>query len=521
MSDADVDATNTSGVTPVPSIPPSPPVPPVEAGAEADDSEGAAGGVLARPYRALTLGCVSTVLLIAFEAMAVGTAMPAAAESLDGVALYAFAFSAFFTTSLLGMAVSGQWCDRSGPLPPVVAGVVAFSGGLLLSGAAQSMWVFVAGRAVQGAAGGLVIVALYVTVRRAYPERLRPAALASFSAAWVVPSMVGPVVSGTVTERLGWRWVFLSMTVLVVLPLLVMLPALRRQAPGPTEGEDRGRLDWRRLRLALAVALGAGLLQFGGQELRWLSLLPAAVGVALLAPSALRLLPRGTFRAARGMPAAILLRGLVSCAYMVAQTFLPLLLVTERGLTPTEAGLALVASGIAWAAGAQIQSRSRFERHRYVLVVMGAVLIAVGIALLPTALAGAVPVWTPAVVLAVGALGMGLVVSSVAVVVLRLSEPSQAGNNVASLQLCDSLSNVVMLTVAGTLFAALGGDTTAAAEAGHGAGADVGAAGETATSIGAAPFTVVYALAAAVALLAVVVASRLRVASPPRQAEPR
>ncbi|MGP3970268.1 MFS transporter [Streptomyces sp. 6N223] len=482
MTRADVDATNTSR-----RLPRTP-----------------RESVLSKPYRALTLGCVSTILLIAFEAMAIGTAMPAAAEALDGLSLYAFAFSAFFTTSLLGMAVSGQWCDRTGPLGPVTAGIAAFSGGLLLSGAAQTMWMFVAGRAAQGLGGGLVIVALYVTVRRAYPEHLRPAALAAFSAAWVVPSMTGPVIAGTVTEHLGWRWVFLGITVLVVLPLLVMLPALRAQAGGPPEGAGSApaRFDLRRLRPAGAVALGAGLLQLGGQELRWLSLLPAGLGLALLAPAAVRLMPRGTFRAARGLPSAILLRALVSAAYYTTQSFLPLMLISQRGLSYTAAGLALVVSGLLWATGAQLQSRPRLERHRYRLVSLGTVLICCGVALVPAVLVDAVPVWTPAVVLSLGALGMGMVVASVGVVVLRLSEPEEAGGNIAALQAADSLSNAVMLTIVGTAFAALGGGT-----AGAGAGAGHGA--EATSAVGPEAFLAVYALAAVAGALAILVGRRV------------
>ncbi len=177
--------------------------------------EGAADSVLAVPFRALTLGIVSVVLLIAFEATAVGTAMPVAAEELNGVSLYAFAFSAFFTTSLLGMTVSGQWADRRGPLPPLAAGIVAFACGLVTAGTAQVMGVFVLGRAVQGIGGGLVIVALYVAIGRAYPERLRPSAMAAMAASWVVPAIVGPLIAGTVTQQLGWRWVFLGIPVLV------------------------------------------------------------------------------------------------------------------------------------------------------------------------------------------------------------------------------------------------------------------------------------------------------------------
>lgn len=72
------------------------------------------GGVFGPAYRTLSIGIISVIFLIAFEATAVGTAMPVAARELDGIALYAFAFSAYFTTSLFGMVLSGQWADRQG-----------------------------------------------------------------------------------------------------------------------------------------------------------------------------------------------------------------------------------------------------------------------------------------------------------------------------------------------------------------------------------------------------------------------
>ncbi|MGW1927031.1 MFS transporter, partial [Streptomyces massasporeus] len=98
------------------------------------------GSVLDPAHRALSIGMVSVVLLIAFEATAVGTAMPVAARELNGIPLYAFAFSAYFTTSLFAMVLAGQWSDRLGPLAPLTAGISAFAAGLLLSGTAGAMW---------------------------------------------------------------------------------------------------------------------------------------------------------------------------------------------------------------------------------------------------------------------------------------------------------------------------------------------------------------------------------------------
>ncbi|MEU7646571.1 MFS transporter [Streptomyces huasconensis] len=456
-------------------------------------------GVLGRPYRALSIGIVSVVLLIAFEATAVGTAMPVAARELDGVALYAFAFSGYFTTSLFGMVFSGQWADRRGPLGPLAGGISLFAAGLLLSGTASVMWLFIVGRAVQGLGGGLVIVALYVVVSRAYPERLRPAIMAAFAASWVVPSVVGPLVSGTVTEHLGWRWVFVGIPVLVVVPLALALPAIRRTAAGPVDASAPvAPFDRRRIRLALGISLGAALLQYAGQDLRWSSLLPAVLGAVVLVPAVLGLLPRGTYRAARGLPSVVLLRGVAAGSFIAAESFVPLMLVTQRGLSPTMAGLSIAVGGATWAFGSYVQSRPRMEPHRTRLVAAGMVLVAASIAAAPTVLIAAVPVWIIAVAWGFGCFGMGLVIASTSVLLLRLSAPEDAGSNSAALQISDGLSNVLLLAVGGAAFAALGGGTVGA---GHGTD------GVSASHPGA--FAAVFLPMAAVALVGAWIGTRL------------
>ncbi|MGY1524698.1 MFS transporter [Streptomyces sp. MN3] len=466
--------------------------------------------VLSRRYRALSIGVVSVVLLIAFEATAVGTAMPVAARELNGVPLYAFAFSGYFTTSLFGMVLSGQWSDRRGPLAPLTWGIASFAAGLLIGGTAGAMWLFILGRAVQGLGGGLVIVALYVVVGRAYPERLRPAIMAAFAAAWVVPSIVGPLASGAVTEHLGWRWVFLGIPVIVVLPVALALPQIRRLASGPVGdapgaagpaphpgAEAPASFDRRRIRLALAISFGAGLLQYAAQDLRWLSLLPGALGVALLVPAVLGLLPRGTWRAARGLPSVVLLRGVAAGSFIAAESFVPLMLVTQRGLSPTLAGFSLAAGGGTWALGSWVQSRPRLEPHRERLMTVGMVLVAFAIAAAPSVLIHSVPAWTLAVAWAFGCFGMGLVISSTSVLLLHLSAPEEAGTNSAALQISDGLSNVLLLAIGGAAFAALGGGT-------------VSHAATEASGSHPAAFAAVFLPMAVVALAGVWVAARVR-----------
>ncbi|MEI5523752.1 MFS transporter [Streptomyces brasiliscabiei] len=465
-------------------------------------------GVLSRSYRGLSIGIVSVVLLIAFEAMAVGTAMPVAARELDGVSAYGFAFSAYFTTSLFGMVLAGQWADRRGPLGALTAGIGGFAAGLVLSGTAGAMWLFVLGRAVQGLGGGLVIVALYVVVGRAYPERLRPAIMAAFAASWVVPSIVGPLASGAVTEQLGWRWVFVGIPLLVVLPLGLALPQIRRRASGPVESATAtatasssasASVDRRRIRLAFGISLGAGLLQYAAQDLRWWSLVPAAAGAGLLVPAVLGLLPKGTYRAARGLPSVVLLRGVAAGSFVAAESFVPLMLVTQRGLSPTLAGFSLAAGGGTWALGSWIQARTAVEPYRERLMTLGMLLVAAAITTLPGVLIDSVPVWSVAVAWAFGCFGMGLVISSTSVLLLHLSAPEEAGTNSAALQMSDGLSNALLLAAGGAAFAALGGGTV-----GHTTTTATGAASHPAA------FVVVFLPMAAVAVVGAWVTTRLR-----------
>lgn len=76
-----------------------------------------AESVLSPRYRASTLGMVALISLIAFEALAVTTAMPTVARELDGLKLYALAFGSVLATSIIGMTLAGRWTDARGPGP--------------------------------------------------------------------------------------------------------------------------------------------------------------------------------------------------------------------------------------------------------------------------------------------------------------------------------------------------------------------------------------------------------------------
>ena len=145
---------------------------------------------------------------------------------------------------------------------------MSFALGLLVAGLATSMWVLVVARAVQGFGAGLNIVSLYVVVGRAFPAGLRPRVFSAISSGWILPSLIGPPVAGLLADHLSWRWVFLG-----VLPLLLGRRAARAAAPGRAgRARPRSVAEERRRGAAGSAprrwrAVGAGLLQFGGQLL--------------------------------------------------------------------------------------------------------------------------------------------------------------------------------------------------------------------------------------------------------------
>jgi MFS family permease len=402
-------------------------------------------------HRLPTVGLVLLVTLVAFEAMAVGTAMPSAVAALHGLAWYAWPFTGFLVAQVVGMVVGGDLGDRRGPRAALLGGVLVFAAGLLLAGAAPDMPLFVAGRLVQGLGGGSIAVSLYVVAGQAYVPELRPRLFGAISAAWVVPALVGPVVSGTVTASVGWRWVFLGLLPLILAGLLLVLPAVRGlAAPAVPAHPEPARRWW-----ALLAGLGIGALQYAGQRLDVLAVPVAAAGLAALALGLRPLLPRGTVRAARGLPAVVAARGLLAGAFFAGDALVPLTLTQVHRFSPAAAGIPLTAGALGWAVASQLQGR-RPDVSRVRLLRAGFLLLAGGLAgTALTVLPGGG--WIPYASWAVAGLGMGLGMPSVGVLLLEQSPEHRRGADSAALQIADVTGSALCIGLAGVLVAAATG----------------------------------------------------------------
>ena len=425
--------------------------------------------------------------LLAFEGMATATAMPVVARELDALSGYTWAFSAYLVASLFGMVAGGLWSDATGPRGPLVAGVSAFCVGAVTAGAASSLGWLVVGRALQGVGGGAVIVGIYVLIARAYSVDLRPKAFSVLAAAWVVPSLIGPVIAGWLADSVTWRAVFWLVPFFVIPPALLLFPRL-----GPYEGGTVQRGTRRRLAAGASATVGLLAIQDGVLRLSVMGAVETLIGMVVVIISVRELLPRGALTMRRGLPASLMMRGIIAAAFFSAEVFIPLALVEVRGLSTTAAGLTLASAAALWSAGSYVQSRLPGDRDRSGAVRLGAAIVTLCLVTLPLSMVAWLPPWVACISWAVGAFGMGLSIPSVSVQVMRLSPDDEQGVNAAGLQIVDAVLVVVAIAILG-----------------FGHSAAVAAGGATAMT-----YVLLWLAAACIGVLGVLLAGRMRPSLP-------
>jgi MFS family permease len=344
----------------------------------AGDAADSVSAVIWGPERRnLTIGLILTVSMGAFEALAVATVLPAAVKDIGGLEWYGWVFSGFMLANLVSITTAGRAADLHGVAQPFVLGTGFFVAGLLGAGLAPAMPLVVASRIAQGLGAGALSSVAYVAIARAYPPGARPRMLAMLSSAWVVPGLVGPALAGAVADHVSWRWVFLGLAPPTTVASALAVPSLRSLGPSTAAASAT-----KHTLTALYLAAGAGAALFG---LGRADNLPVAVallvaGVGLALPALIRLLPAGTLRARRGLPAAVATVGLLGFAFFAAEAFLPLSLTEVRGQSTMVAGVALTAATLTWTAGAWIQARLAGRESRRWLTASGLVLMIGGVA---------------------------------------------------------------------------------------------------------------------------------------------
>ena len=408
--------------------------------------------VFAPRYRAMSVGVLMSVTVVAFQALGVGTVMPAVARELGGLEHYGWAFSAFMLASLVGSVAAGQDADRAGPVRAYVAAIASFSAGSVLAAVADSWSLLLAGRALEGLGAGALGVVTYASASRAYPPEMYGRMLALMSSAWVLPSLAGPAVAGLIADHASWRWVFVLLLPFLPVAVALTLPGLRALSRAERVAMPR------RLPQALALAAGTGLfLGALGFDQPLLLALGVVAGIALALPAFRAVMPAGTLRAARGLPSGILVRGALAVAFLGCDAFLPLALTELRGFSVSQAGLVISVASLSWSLGSFFQARlDRLDggtgRPRRLLA--GLAVLLCGIAATTAGLVDdGIPVAVAIAGWAVAGFGIGVGYPSIGAIVLSEAPGGEEGGVSAALQLIETIGVAVFTGIGGALIA--------------------------------------------------------------------
>lgn len=291
---------------------------------------------------------IAIAVLASFVTFLDGTvvtvALPAISDEIGGgITTQQWVVDAYLITLSALILLAGSLSDAYGRVRIMRIGLIAFGIASIAVAAAGDPITLVIARALQGAAGALLVPSSLALIMATMRGELQSRAIGVWTAFTTGAQVAGPLLGGLFVDLLSWRFVFL----INVLPIAVTLVLLARLQL-PDHPHDR-RVDWMS---GMLCALGLGAVVFALIEqpnLGWASpaiWAPGAAGIALFAwflvrqrRSADPLLPLSLFRArnfAWGNLATLFVYAALSLNGFVIGVYLQ----EGAGLSATAAGMA-------------------------------------------------------------------------------------------------------------------------------------------------------------------------------------
>jgi MFS family permease len=358
---------------------------------------------------------------------------------------------------------------RIGPRSSYLVGLAVFGVASLVCGTAPSMEVLIAGRTLQGVAGGLLAGLGYAVINSALPRALWTKGSALVSAMWGVATLVGPATGGLFAQFGLWRWAFVAMAILTALMALLVPVALpgRRGKPTPT---STTRVPLWSLILLAAAALAVSVAEIPHNLMATGGLLAASVvlvGLFVIVDwrTHAAVLPPSVFGA--GPLKWIYLSMALLMAVAMVDTYVPLFGQRLAHLSPVAAGFLAAALALGWTISEIVSASLENTRTIGRVIVAAPVVSAAGLAVgaltqRGDASAGIVALWAAALLLA--GIGIGMAWPHLSVRAMdSVSDPAEGGAAGAAINTVQVVSAAFGAGLAGVVVnTATGGDVMAA-----------------------------------------------------------
>jgi EmrB/QacA subfamily drug resistance transporter len=414
---------------------------------------------VAIPFAAIVLAMLPAVL----DQTILATALPTIAGDLGSLSDISWVVTAYVVAAAATMPLWGKLGDRHGRKLLLEVSLATFIASSALCAAAETITQLVALRAVQGAAAGGLMTLAMAAVGDLVSPRERGRYQGYIAAVFAVATVVGPLIGGLLVEHASWRWVFL-----VNLPVgVAALAGLSLRLPAPeVQGSERPLDVIGALLLAAATTALMLTCIWGGSRYAWDSAPIGGLIAATLALSAGLLVwerraadPIVPFHLLRTRAVAVASSALflATAALFSITVFVPLLLQTATGDTPTEAGLLLAPAMLGITVSTTLSGRSIARTGRYKrFPVAGLALMTIALCLLagftanPSAL-------TIGIGLVVFGLGFGMVTQVLITAVQNTVDRRELGIAMAVTGFFRGLGGAVGAAVLGAVFAAQAG----------------------------------------------------------------
>jgi EmrB/QacA subfamily drug resistance transporter len=335
----------------------------------------------------ILLAVMLSIGLVAIDSTILATAVPAVVDDLGGFTSFPWLFSIYLLAQAVSVPIYGKVADLYGRKPVMLLGIALFVVGSLLCGVAWSMPALIFFRLVQGLGAGAVQPMGMTIVGDIYSMAERAKVQGYIASVWAMASVVGPTLGGVFADYLSWRWIFF-----VNLPLGIAAGWVLWRRFDETVERRKHSIDYLG---AVLLAAGGSLLLLGLLEggVRWewgsasgIAIFVAAAAligafVAVEARTPEPVLPLWIFRRrvlnasnSGSFVVGVLMLGLTSYVPLYAQGVL--------GHGALVAGLTLAAMTIGWPIAAATSGRFYLTIGFRKTVLMGALFVIVGAALL-------------------------------------------------------------------------------------------------------------------------------------------
>src|SRR3954447_10054184 len=333
-------------------------------------------------------GIMLATLLAALDQTIVATALPHIAGDLQGFQHLSWVVTAYLVASTVTVPLYGKLSDIYGRRPLFVVSITIFLVGSVLCGAAQSMNQLIAFRAVQGLGAGGLIPLSQTAIADLFSPRERGRYQGVIGAVWAVAAVAGPLVGGSLTDAVSWRWIFYINIPLGLVALVVVMRTMRV----PTERREH-KIDYLGAAV-LSAAVTCLLLAavWGGTSFSWNSPEVVGVGVAAVVLGILFVWLQ------RRVPEPLLslelfndrvfaisaVAGLVIGALLFGITvYMPVFIQAVLGASATASGVALIPLAGGWVTASFISGQVMARTGRYrIYPRVGSVLVLIGVSLL-------------------------------------------------------------------------------------------------------------------------------------------